>query len=148
MKKNQKNLKPKVLFNASVVLSGINSPNGGSGKLLDFVKENKIDGVISEVILDEILKHTNKFDLAQSEVLEVCQAVFNNIVTAPKQKSVRESSKLVIDDGDAHVLATCEEQKIKYLVTLDKKHLLILKGKIKGLNIMSPGELIELLSSL
>lgn len=52
----------------------------------------------------------------------------------------------VIDEGDAHVLATCKEQNIKYLVTLDQKHLLILKGKINGLNILTPGELIKLLS--
>lgn len=146
MKKIQRNLKIKVLFNASVVLSGINSPKGGSGKLLDFVKKGKINGLISEIILDEILRHSNKFDLTRGEVLDMCQIFFKSIISAPKQKLVHKYSKLVIDEGDAHILASGAEHKIKYLVTLDKKHLLILKGKIKGLNIMSPGELIEFLA--
>ena len=36
--------------------------------------------------------------------------------------------RIVIDDGDAHVLASCEKEKVDFLVTLDKKHLLILKS--------------------
>lgn len=49
----------------------------------------------------------------------------------------------MIDEGDAHVLATCFENGISCLVTLDKKHLLVLKGKVKGLTILTPGELIK-----
>ena len=60
MLKNQKNLRLRVLFNASVVLSGLKSPKGGSGKLLQFVKLGKIDGKISEVIYDEIFKTSSK----------------------------------------------------------------------------------------
>ncbi len=147
MLKNQKNLRLKVLFNASVVLSGLKSPKGGSGKLLQFVKSNKIDGKISEVIYDEILKHHQKLGIPKVKVEKESLKLFKKLIYRPEEKLVNFYKKKVTDDGDAHVLATCDQEKIKYLVTLDKKHLLVLKGKIKGLNILTPGELIEFLSS-
>lgn len=147
MLKNQKNLKLKVLFNASVILSGLKSPKGGSGKLLQFVKLGKIDGKISEVIYDEILKHHQKLGISKIKVEKKSTELFKKLIYRPKEEFVNFYKKKVIDDGDAHVLATCDEEKIKYLVTLDKKHLLVLKGKIKGLNILTPGELIEFLSA-
>jgi len=45
---------PTVLFNASVVLAGLKSPQGGSGELLLWSKQKKIQGLISEAILDEV----------------------------------------------------------------------------------------------
>lgn len=146
MLKNQKNLKLKVLFNASVVLSGLHSPSGGSGKLLQFVKSGKVEGKISEIILDEILKHHQKLRISKIEVESLSNSLFKRIISIPNKKTIELYKKKVIDEGDAHVLATCDEEKIKYLVTLDKKHLLILKGKIKGLNILTPGELITILN--
>ena len=44
----------RVLFNASVVLAGLRSKNGASGELLRLVKIGKIDGLISQIIFDEI----------------------------------------------------------------------------------------------
>lgn len=117
-------------------MAGIFSSSGGSAKVSNFVKEGKIVGVISEVILDEVFRHTKKFD---SETWQ--------IIPAPGEKIVKKYDKIVVDQGDSHVLASAEESKASLLVTLDKKHLLILKGKIKGLKILTPGELIKLLSS-
>lgn len=140
----KKNSSEKILFNASVVLAGINSPSGGSAKVLSLARSGKIPGVISEIILDEILRHADKFDLSRQAVDEYCRKTFTKLFPPPTAKIVRRYKGIVIDEGDTHILATCEEEGIKYLVTLDKKHLLILKGKIKGLNILTPGELIEI----
>lgn len=146
MIKNQKNLKIRVLFNASVVLSGLRSPGGGSGELLRLIKLEKIEGEISEVIQDEILRHYKKLGLLKLKVEKDLKKLFPNLILSPNKKTVEKYKKVVIDEGDSHVLATCDREKIKYLVTLDKKHLLILKGKIKGLHIFTPGEFIEFLS--
>ncbi|KKT64884.1 MAG: hypothetical protein UW60_C0050G0007 [Candidatus Woesebacteria bacterium GW2011_GWA2_44_33] len=75
--------------------------------MLRLAKQGKITGVISEIILDEVLRHAAKFNLTGK-----------------------------------HILASCEQEKTGYLVTLDKKHLLVLRGKTKGLKIVTPGELI------
>lgn len=147
MRKNRKLLKVRVLFNASVILSGLKSLSGGSSRLMDFAKKRKISGVISEIILDEALKNSYKIDLSQKEVLNFCKKIFSEVSKAPDMKIVNSFKKTVVDEGDAHILATCRQEKIRYLVTLDKKHLLILKGKIKGLKILTPGELIEFLAT-
>jgi predicted nucleic acid-binding protein len=148
MKKKQKNLKLKILFNASVVLSGINSPKGGSAALLNLVKVRKINGIISEIILDEILRHSAKFDFTREEMSHFCLEIFPGATSAPGKYEVEKYYKVVIDEGDAHVLASCKKEKVGFLVTLDKKHLLILKGKIKGLKIVTPGEFIEYISTV
>lgn len=49
----------------------------------------------------------------------------------------------MINQGDSHVLASALELDVDYLVSLDKKHILALKGKIKKFAIVSPKELIE-----
>ena len=143
MIKKAKNLKIKVLFNASVVLSGLRSPSGGSGKLLQFIEQEKIDGKISEIIFDEILRHYQKLGIKKTKVQSEVVKLFKDFLSAPTNKMVKKYKNTVIDEGDCHVLASCEEEKIKYLVTLDKKHLLVLKGKIRNLEILTPGELIQ-----
>jgi len=71
--------------------------------------------------------------------------IFQKIYPAPKKSNVLFFYEKVIDCGDAHVLACARETKADFLVSLDKKHILILKGKIKKLKIVSPGELIEII---
>jgi predicted nucleic acid-binding protein len=137
----------KILFNASVILAGLHSPSGGSAKVLKFVKSRKIKGVISEIILDETIRHSDRVNLSPKEVSEFCQKTFFEILPAPKAQTVQKYNKIVIDEGDSHVLASAEEGRINFLVTLDKKHLLILKGKVKNLRIVTPGELILLVAN-
>lgn len=146
MIKNPKNLKPKVFFNASVILAGMKSPDGGSEKLLRWSKMQKICGIISEIIADEAMRHGDKLDLKSTDIQLQTKTIFNQIQPVPKKEHVVRYNKIVIDPGDAHVLASCYETKADYLVTLDKKHLLILQGKVKWVTIVSPGELIKILS--
>lgn len=134
---------PIVFFNASVILSGIRSPSGGSGELLKRTKQKNIRGVISEIIFDEIIRHADKFNLTQSKLAIFTQTIFPTIQRAPKKETVSKFNTLVIDAGDAHVLASAKETHAQWLVTLDKKHLLILQKKIKWIRIVSPKELLE-----
>ena len=146
MPKNPNNSKPKVFFNASVILAGLNSPTGGSGKLLSWCRSRKINGVISEIIVNEAIRHSAKIDVKPTHLQLILKTIFSQIQTAPAEKNVAKFGKIVIDPGDAHILASCYEIKPDFLVTLDKKHLLILTKKIKWVKIVSPGELIEVLS--
>lgn len=133
---------PIVLFNASVVLAGLKSPFGGSAKLLSWCKNKKIQGLISEVILDEIVRNTSRIGLSR-EVIKDLGSLFD-IKIAPQKENVDFFRGIVSDFGDAHVLASCREENADFLVTLDKKHLLVLKNKVKAFKIISPGELIEM----
>lgn len=141
MKKNL--ITPTVFFNASVIIAGFISQNGGSAKLLKYVKENKIRGIISEIIYDEVMRKSEKTGLSSNEIKRKLFLIFDSIEKAPDENLVKKFNNIVIDLGDSHVLASAIETKTDFLVTLDKKHLLILDKKIKGLRIVSPKQLIE-----
>ncbi len=59
---------------------------------------------------------------------------------------VEKYKNITTDYGDAHVLASAISSKCKFLVTLDQKHLLILQNKFEKVKIVSPKQLIEMLS--
>jgi predicted nucleic acid-binding protein len=143
MLKKQKNLGPKVLFNASVILSGFGSPSGGSARVLQLAGTEIIRGVISEIIKNEVTRHADKVKLSQSEVGKRLNELGMKVVLSPRKQMVEKFMKVTIDDGDAHVLATAWELGVDYLVTLDRKHLLVLKGKVGRIKIVTPGELFE-----
>lgn len=138
--------KLKIFFNASVILSGFNSPAGGSGKLLRWAKEEKINAVASEMVVEEIFRHLDKINYHKTTAAEFLYRHFQ-IIDAPAETLVKKYYSLVIDPGDAHILASVSQIKANYLVTLDKKHLLILQSKFKSVKIVSPKELIEKIST-
>lgn len=111
--------------------------------MLRLAKNKEILGVVSEVILDEVLRNAVKIGLNQKQVISECYLIFFRILNAPILKEVEFYRRVVVDFGDCHVLASAKESKSKYLVSLDKKHLLALQKKIKWINIISPGELIS-----
>ena|SRR3989338_9476819 len=141
----QKFSKPKVFFNASVILAGLKSPTGGSGKLLDWSKEKIINAVISEVVANEVERNASKLGLYRSRVHKLLNSV--TILEAPNKETVRKYNKIVIDEGDRHFFASAKQSKSRYLVSLDKKHVLSLKNKIKWTKIISPGKLITTLAT-
>lgn len=137
---------PLVLFNASVILAGLASPKGGSAKLLKLVKNGKLRGVISEIILDEVVRRAAKLGLSESYAEKEAHRIFKKILFPPDLKSVNLFIRIVKDPGDAHVLASATAVNADYLVCLDKKHILTLKNKVKKFHICSPKELIEQLA--
>ena len=137
---------PTIFFNASVILSGLYSPTGGSSKLLEWSKRRKIQGIVSETVADEVLTKSPKLDLNPASVKRRMAKIFPETTPAPTEKIVQKYLKTIIDPSDAHVLASCEESGANYLVSLDKKHILLLKKKVKKFKILSPGELIQILA--
>lgn len=135
--------KPQVFFNASVIFSGINSSTGGSALLLKWVKDKKIKGVISEIVLAEALRHAEKIGWEKKKMEQTILAIFQQVLPAPKTQEVEIWKEIVTDPGDVHLFASAIKTKCDFLVSLDRKHVLILKDKIKNLKIVSPAELIE-----
>lgn len=137
---------PLVFFDASVILAGLKSPKGGSGKVLLWSKKKRMKGLISEIVLDEVLRNADKIGLLRGEARRQLFSVVDKISPAPTQDEVGLFEKVVVDLGDAHILASCKGANADFLVTLDKKHLLTIKKKVKFVNIVSPKQLIEKLS--
>lgn len=143
MRRKQRGSGKKVFFNASVILAGLYSPKGGSARLLNEVKSRRLKGLISEVVFDEVVRNCERIGLkkgvAERKVLEI----FGKVAKAPEKRKVNRYKKMVIDEGDAHVIASSFELGADYLVSLDNKHILVLKGGFRDLEICTPGELLE-----
>ena len=143
MKESKKT--PKVLFNASVILSGLKSPSGGSAVLLRWSKEGVIDALVSELIINEVAKNISKLKVTKSAYKRKLKGIFAEVSPPPNAKLVKKYKSIVTDFDDAHLIASAQELKVDYLVSLDKKHILALKRKFKVAKIVNPGELIEIL---
>lgn len=131
----------KVYFDASVIVSALISSTGGSAKLLGMVKERIITGITSQTVIDEVLEHTEKIKLSPRTI----QTYITNSAILVRKKITQKDIdpyKNIVDAEDAHVLAGAHMTNCKYLVTLDKKHLLILQGKIKRIKIVNPKKLL------
>lgn len=138
---------PKVFFNASVILAGLHSPSGGSAKLLNWVKSGHITGIISEVIADEVTRRSPKVGINPDLAKKQLQAIFA-LEPIPPQKLVEKyHQQIPVDQGDAHVFASAHATGSQFLVSLDKKHILILRSKIRNFKVVSPGELIQILNN-
>jgi len=136
---------PLVLFNASVILAAIKSPSGGSGKIAFWSKQKKIKGLVSEIIFDEALRNAVRINTEPKQISQQIRKMGIEVCIAPTLSSVNKFNSMVAYPGDAHVLASADENNVDFLVTLDKKHLLILQKKISQFKIVSPGELIAIL---
>lgn len=134
-----------VFFNASVILAGLASPTGASAEILGWVKKGKIAGAISEIILDEVKRRSEKIGIGSQEAETQTLSIFHLVHPAPAKSTVAKYDSVVADMGDSHVLASADETAADFLVSLDKKHILILEDKIKKFKIVSPGKLIQTL---
>lgn len=134
---------PIIFFNASVILAGIYSPKGGSAKILKYVKLGKIKGLISEIVFNEVIRNSSKIRKSKKDIEGYLKATLLKIVPPPSDFQVRKFEEVVTDIGDAHLIASAKSYSADFLVSLDKKHILILKNKIRKPKIVTPGELIE-----
>ncbi len=135
----------RVFFDSSVIISAIISATGGSRKLIELTKEGKLTGIISQGILEEVLSKKNKINSTEKEIINF---VKNNDLLVREKITESEAIKyedFLTDPKDTHVIAGAKLTKCKYLVTLDKKHLLQpnVRKKFKPLQIVSPKEFLE-----
>ncbi|MBI4226532.1 hypothetical protein HY612_05470, partial [Candidatus Roizmanbacteria bacterium] len=66
-----------VFFNASVIIAGLRSPNGGSAKLLNFTKQRKIAAIVSNIIVNEVLKHQVKISMNHYQIIDYLEKRFH-----------------------------------------------------------------------
>ena len=102
---------PRVVFNASVLLSAMRSPNGGSGELLKLLQKKRLVGIVSETILDEALKHADRIPLSIDQLREEINRHIPKIFPAPQEESVTRYKRLMLDKDDAHLFASYSETR-------------------------------------
>lgn len=132
----------KVVLDTNVIVSAI--VFGGKPKLiLNLIEAEKIDGYISRFIITEtcgILRQ--KFNLTEAEIEsaeEIIKKSFSLVEPAFSINIVKNYSP------DNKILACAMAAKADYLISGDKKHILLLK-KIKNIPILSPEQFLKLVA--
>lgn len=138
----------KIFFDTSVILAGLKSPTGGSGYLLQLSEKKKVKAILSELVLEEV-KRNIKLKFAEDEFLRFVRWLreAKPLIVRFTNESEIKTYENITARKDAPVLAGANIAKVKFLVTLDKKHLLKLNQEDHNLpfQIVTPGELINLL---
>lgn len=132
--------KPKVLFDTNIYISAIIF-GGNPRQCLELAREGEIELVISKAVYLELAeKLRDKFDWPEEDIAEVIVGIsgFARMVT-PKRKV----TLIKIDPDDNMILEIALEEKVSYIISGDKKHLLSLK-RFEGVPIISAKEFLDI----
>lgn len=141
MPSENKILKPKVVVDTNVFISGLNF-KGTPREILNLIWEGEIENCISPFILQEIEKVLEKsFDWDKITIKKVLKKI------KEKSKVVYPKTKISIikEKKDDNCILECAiAAEVQYLISGDKKHILPLK-KYKEIKILSPAEFLQTL---
>ncbi|MBS3168079.1 putative toxin-antitoxin system toxin component, PIN family [Candidatus Woesearchaeota archaeon] len=136
-----------VVLDTNVVVSGT-FWTGASYQILKLVNENKIKIIVSLPILEEyekiiyseeILEKTDAYQQAKVNLLQ-------KLLTMAKIVNPKETLFIVKNDPDDNkFIEAAVEGKVDYIISNDKKHLLVLK-KFRDIKILSPEEFLKIIS--
>lgn len=126
-------MKPRVVFDTNIYISAIIF-GGNPRQCLELARTREIELITSRTILLELAtKLRDKFLWKESEIKEVVEGIgmFAKIIS-PKHKVFVIKN----DPSDNRILECAQEAKVDYVVSGDKKHLLVI-GKFKNIPIIS-----------
>lgn len=131
-----------IFLDASVILSGLASPGGGSGKLFVAAGRNKLKLLTTPRIIEEVVRHLDKLHIASDQLHRLLSEKIVRLVADPNEETVKKFRRIINDPDDAHVLAGAVLSGAGVLLSLDKKHILAPNvGKsLRPLSITSPKE--------
>ncbi|MDZ7587224.1 MAG: putative toxin-antitoxin system toxin component, PIN family [Patescibacteria group bacterium] len=118
-----------VFLDASVILSGMASPLGGSGFLLQAAQKKKISLITTPLVINEVNRHLNKLKLQSKQLKTLLNRRIIHLVKDPNEIIIARCRHLTADPHDAHVLAGAILTNVNFLLSLDKKHILTKRVK-------------------
>lgn len=133
-----------VFFDASVIIAAILSPTGGSAKLIAYAKNKTILAITSQTVVDEVTDHTEKIHKTPEDIVEYIKESGLIIRERVTQVEIEKGTEIV-DAADRHLIVGARGSVCRYLVTLDKKHLLRsdVRKNVAPLRILNPKGLLE-----
>ena len=136
----------KVFLDANVLFAASYSPTGGSAKLINLRKENKLSLYSSRLAVKEAERNLRR-KAGESELDRFYRLIEEAqiILTDAKKEIAKSQFKDIVVEKDAQILASAIKSKAKFLITLDRKHLLtpkIQKAKLP-IKIITPGQFIQ-----
>lgn len=135
----------KIFLDASVIIAAFLSKTGGSAKIFKLGDQGKTKLVTSESVIEETEANLKKIGKTRQQLIRLITTFPLLIRQKVTVKDIEPYQKLVVKK-DAHVVAGAVLTGCRYLISLDKKHLLHpkIKNKFKPLKIISPKEFLEL----
>ncbi len=139
-----------VFLDASVILSGLASPTGGSRKILEAGASQKLRLVTSEPVIKETVRHLSKLSVAPYNLEAAVTSQTIKIHPSPPQSLISKFAPATSDPNDAHVIASAAISGADALISLDQKHLLTpkVKSALKPIKVFSPKQFLNFLRSL
>lgn len=110
-----------VFLDSSVLISFCASTTGASAFVLKLCREGKLEGHISERVILEVRKNTQR-KLGKKATQRFERILKENflVIEQDAKPELVEKSETVIRRKDAPILATAIESQVKFLLTLDK----------------------------
>ena len=136
--------KPKVFLDTSALIAGIASSKGAAREILRLAEIGLIEAAVSRQV---VVEADRNIGAKLPECLDDFRAYVGTLapvlIEDPSAKEVKRYS-LLIDPGDAPILAAALASKADYLVTWDIKHF-ITKGPraLARPKVMTPGEFLH-----
>ncbi|MBI5356094.1 putative toxin-antitoxin system toxin component, PIN family [Candidatus Collierbacteria bacterium] len=129
-----------VFLDTSVILSGLISSTGGSGKLLTAGAKKKIKLIATEKIVREAASNLSKVNIQTQAFENLLSSRTIQVINTPSEEKIMKFIPMINDPGDAHVLAGVVHSRATILISLDKKHILVSKVKrtLRPIKIFSP----------
>ena len=132
----------KIFLDSSVILSGLASSSGGSGKLFNAAKGGKLKLMTTPLVIEEVNNHLAKLDIELKQLENLLSTKIISLVKNPTDAEIEKFSRVSRDSDDTHVLAGASLSGAEKLISLDKKHILTLKVRkyLKPMLVQSPKE--------
>ncbi|MEK7550637.1 MAG: putative toxin-antitoxin system toxin component, PIN family [Patescibacteria group bacterium] len=133
-----------VVPDVNVILSGLAFSNTPPSLILKLWRQDKILFATSFSILRDLERAFNypkvqKFiKLSQTEIQNVSAELLKTSIIVPEEINVKTS----LDSDDDKLFSCAFEAKADYIVSGDKKHVLLIKN-FRGIKIVSPKEFVQ-----
>lgn len=139
----------KIFIDACCFFAAFRSSSGGSALILDFARKNKLQLFTNEVVVDEACRNLSKKESIEKahQFLQFLREIPVKILPPPTsaEKRIWEKATHI---KDAHILASAIQLQVDYVISLDKKHLLIPKlQKVFPIPIKNPKDFLTIFLS-
>ncbi len=141
--------KPKVFLDTSALIAGVASSKGAAREVLRLAEIGLIEAIVSrQVVVEADRNITVKLPECLDDFRAYVEMLAPVLIEDPSARDVKRFS-LLIDPGDAPILAAASAAKADYLVTWDIKHFMT-KGPraLSRPKVMTPGEFLHEFRSL
>ena len=137
-----------LFFDASVLVAGAHSENGGSALLLETCKIGGFTAQTTSLVVLEALHALERGfpERSQDRFRRYVAEIDWRLLPVPREEELQKYASYV-DPKDLHVLAAAVEGGSEFLLTLDRRHILAAAPMVERaqlpIRILKPGDFIQ-----